>query len=69
MQKLYDQYKVSANEGFASIYLIESAVPALTKSKPVRWQIVALTALGALVFSVLLSIVLEKFNEVKANVA
>lgn len=67
LQKLYDQYKISADEGFASIYLIETATPALTKSKPVRWMIVAFTGLGAFAFSVLLAIILEKFKEVKAN--
>ncbi|MEZ5006787.1 MAG: hypothetical protein R2728_11420 [Chitinophagales bacterium] len=68
LQKLYDQYKISADEGFASIYLIETAAPALTKSKPVRWMIVAFTGLGAFAFSVLLAIILEKFKEVKANI-
>lgn len=67
LQKLYDQYKISADEGFASIYLIETAEPALTKSKPVRWMICAFTAIGAFVFSVLLAIFLEKFKEVQAN--
>ncbi|MCP4123054.1 MAG: hypothetical protein GY751_14980 [Bacteroidetes bacterium] len=67
LKQLYDQYKVSANEGFASIYIIESAAPALAKAKPVRWMIVALTGLGAFVFSVLISILLEKFKLVKEN--
>lgn len=67
LQKLFDQYKISADEGFASIYIIESAQPALTKSKPVRWMICAFAALGAFAFSVLLAIFLEKFKEVKAN--
>jgi len=67
LKQLYDQYKVSANEGFASIYIIENATPALTKAKPVRWMIVALTGLGAFVFSVLMSILLEKFKLVKEN--
>jgi hypothetical protein len=55
LQKLYDQYK------------IESAQPALTKSKPVRWMICAFAAIGSFVFAVLLVIFLEKFKEVKAN--
>lgn len=67
LKQLSDQYKVSADEGFASIYLIESAVPALMKSKPVRWMIVVFTMLGAVVFSVLMAIVLEKFGEVRAK--
>ncbi len=67
LQKLYDQYKISADEGFASIYIIETAQPALTKSKPVRWMICAFAAIGSFVFSVLLAIFLEKFKEVKAN--
>jgi len=67
LQQLYDQYKISADEGFASIYIIEAAQPALTKSKPVRWMICAFAAIGSFVFSVLLAIFLEKFKEVKAN--
>jgi uncharacterized protein involved in exopolysaccharide biosynthesis len=67
LKQLADQYKVSANEGFASIYIIESAAPALVKAKPVRWMIVVLTAIGAFIFAVLLAIFLEKFKTVKAN--
>lgn len=67
LKQLAAQYKVSADEGFASIYIIEAAAPALMKSKPVRWQIVVFTALGALVFSILTAILLEQFKQVKAN--
>lgn len=67
LKQLADQYKVSANEGFASIYIIESAAPALVKAKPVRWMIVVFTTLGAFIFAVLLAIVLEKFKTVKEN--
>jgi len=48
-------------------YIIEAAEPALTKAKPVRWMIVALTGLGAFVFSILMAIFLEKFKTVKEN--
>lgn len=67
LQTLYDQYKVSADEGFTSIYLVETASPALTKSKPVRWMIVALTGLASFFISILLAIFLEKFKEIKEN--
>ena len=62
-----DDDHVSVAIEFASIYIIESAAPALVKSKPVRWMIVAFSAIGAFIFSVLLAIFLEKFKTVKAN--
>lgn len=66
LKQLHDQYKVSANEGFASIYVIEAATPALVKAKPVRWMIVVMTGLGAFSFAALMAILLEKFKTVKA---
>ncbi|NIR95503.1 MAG: hypothetical protein GWO08_18220, partial [Gammaproteobacteria bacterium] len=65
LKQLADQYKVSANEGFRSIYIIEAATPALMKSRPVRWMIVAFTVIGAFLFSALAAVLLENFKHIK----
>ncbi|MCB9032597.1 MAG: hypothetical protein H6553_02050 [Chitinophagales bacterium] len=63
LRNIYKQYKVVAETDFKSLYIIQDAYPAAKKSKPVRWLIVASTAIAALVGSILLAVIIELFKD------
>ena len=62
LMSVRDQYAVSASNDFKTLYIVESPVPAVKKSKPVRWLIVLSTAAAAFVFSSLTALVLELYK-------
>lgn len=61
LQNLKNQYSVSLNNNFTSIYVIEAASMAVKKAYPVRWQIVMLTAIIAFATAVLLAVVYQLY--------
>lgn len=59
------QYRVSNNDKFSSITILEKAVPAEKKSKPIRWLIVLLSTVGGFFFALLATIVATQARYVK----
>jgi uncharacterized protein involved in exopolysaccharide biosynthesis len=63
LQNVKNQYTVSLNNDFTSIYIIEDAAIAIKKSKPVRWQIVLMTAFSAFGVSLLIAVAFHTFSQ------
>lgn len=61
------QYKVSNNDKFSSITILEKAAAAEKKTKPVRWLIVALSILGGFFFSLLASVVVNQIAYIRKS--
>lgn len=59
------QYSVSNNGKFSSVTILEKAVPAEKKSKPIRWVIVLLSTLGTLFFCLVATIVTTQVSYIK----
>jgi hypothetical protein len=62
LNTIRDQYEVSASGNFKTIYVVEAAEPAAKKSSPVRWLIVLLSIVGALVLSSLTALCIELYK-------
>lgn len=65
MKSLKDQYEAASAHKFSSIFIIGEAQPAIKKSKPVRWIIVVASTLAAFFISMLGSIFIEKYKELR----
>ncbi len=65
LNELKNQYSISINDDFNSIYIIEDAAVAVKKSKPVRWQIVLLSCVAAFISATLLAIVFEQIQHAR----
>jgi len=63
LKNLKNQYLVSLNESFTSIYIIEDAAVAIKKSYPVRWQIVLLTAVFAFSTAFFFAVVYQLYEQ------
>jgi uncharacterized protein involved in exopolysaccharide biosynthesis len=61
------QYKVSNNDKFSSITILEKAAPAEKKSKPIRWLIVALSVIGGFLFALLSTVVVNQVNFIRKS--
>lgn len=61
------QYNVSANDKFSSITILEKAVPAEKKSRPVRWILVSVSTIGTFVFCLLLTVVMTQVRYLKGQ--
>ena len=61
------QYKVSNNDKFSSITILEKAAPAEKKSKPIRWLIVVLSVIGGFFFALLSSVVVNQVNFIRKS--
>lgn len=61
------QYNVSANDKFSSITILEKAVPAEKKSKPVRWVLVTVSTLASLIFCLLGLILYSQAKYIKGQ--
>jgi uncharacterized protein involved in exopolysaccharide biosynthesis len=61
------QYKVSNNDKFSSITILEKAAAAEKKSKPVRWLIVILSVLGGFFFSLLSTVVVNQVSYIRKS--
>jgi uncharacterized protein involved in exopolysaccharide biosynthesis len=65
LEASYEQAESDAHTYFTNKFVVESAVKADKKDKPVRWIIVAVSTFGALAFSILLLLMLERINELR----
>lgn len=61
------EHSAALNQPFSSIYMIEEAVPAVKRTKPVRWLIVASATLCSLLAMVFMAVFVEKFKEFKLD--
>jgi LPS O-antigen subunit length determinant protein (WzzB/FepE family) len=61
------QYKVSNNDKFSSITILEKAAASEKKTKPVRWLIVALSILGGFFFSLLTAVVVNQISYIRKS--
>lgn len=61
------QYKVSNNDKFSSITILEKAAPAEKKSKPIRWLIVILSVVGGFFFSLLSAVVISQISYIRKS--
>lgn len=59
------QYRVSNNEKLTSITVLEKAIPAEKRSKPIRWLIVLLSSLGGLIVVLLSTIIVTQYKFIK----
>ena len=66
---LYNQYLLSSQDETSSLQIVEKAYPAEKKSKPVRWLVCVAINFGVLFFALIAVILIEKINEVKAELA
>jgi uncharacterized protein involved in exopolysaccharide biosynthesis len=64
----YDEAKVDAHQHITSVFIVNRAVPAEKKSYPVRWLIVVVSTISALVLGVLAFIVLENISKVHSQI-
>lgn len=62
----YDQAKVDVSETLPASFNINTAFPAEKKSYPTRWLIVAIAALSAFVFTLILILVVDTIKKSKA---
>lgn len=63
LERLLSQYEISSSSKYASIYMVENPSPADKKSKPVRWLIVAATAILSFVLMSVLAVLLDLFKK------
>lgn len=63
---LHSQQLATMEQKFSSLYIVENAVPAVKRTSPVRWIIVATTTLVTLIAMCFIVVFIEKFNEWKA---
>ena len=61
------QYKVSNNDKFSSITILEKAAASEKKTKPVRWLIVTLSILGGFFFSLLAAVVVNQISHIRKS--
>lgn len=61
------QYHVSANDEFASITILEKAVPAEKKKKPIRWLIVLGGFFVSLFFGLIYTLVMDQFLYIRSK--
>ncbi len=68
-QSMYEQYKSTINDAVPTLYILEKAIPAERKSKPIRWLIVLGSALISFVLGTLAVILIERYKYIKAAFA
>ncbi len=64
----YEEAKVDAQENITHKFLLNNAYPAEKKSYPVRWLIVLVSSISALLFSIVLIIGYESFKNIKLEI-
>jgi len=62
---LAEQMKSTLNKDVSSVFVLERAVPAEKKSKPVRWIIVLASVLGAFFLSLVAAALIERFRSME----
>jgi len=60
---IYKQHLSAIHQPYSSVYIIESAVPAVKRIKPVRWLIVVSATLVTLASMMLMAVFIEKFKD------
>jgi uncharacterized protein involved in exopolysaccharide biosynthesis len=63
----YEEAKVDAEQELPQKFIVNSAFAAEKKSYPIRWMIVVVTTLSALMLSVITIIIIESFNKFKKS--
>jgi uncharacterized protein involved in exopolysaccharide biosynthesis len=63
LERLLSQYEISSSSKFASVYMVENPSPADKKSKPVRWLILAATAIISFILMSVLAILIDFFKK------
>jgi len=66
---VYEQAKSDAISTFSHKFKVEDAYPSEKKAYPVRWMIVAVASISALLFSIILLLVIEKIKELRQHKA
>jgi uncharacterized protein involved in exopolysaccharide biosynthesis len=61
----FDEAKVDAEQNITHMFIVNRAVPAEKKSYPVRWLIVVVSTLSAMLASVLILVLLESINSTR----
>lgn len=61
LRNRYIQAKVEAEQDLPNKFIVDSAVPAEKKSKPVRWLIVVISTFSAFIFSLIALLFFENF--------
>lgn len=62
---LADQYEMTANSEFSSLFVLEEAQPADKKKKPVRWIIVVSATLLAFFLSLIAVVLIEQYRDIR----
>lgn len=57
-----DQYAVSSSAAFKTTYVVEEPIPAVKKTKPVRWLIVLATAVAAMFLASFVALLIELYK-------
>lgn len=67
VKMLYDDAVMNANKSITYASVISQPYPADKKAYPVRWVIVALTAIGTLFFSFIAVLIIENYESIRRN--
>jgi uncharacterized protein involved in exopolysaccharide biosynthesis len=68
LKEKYDQAKVDAEQSLPEKFVVDRAFPAEKKSYPVRWIIVAVATLSALIITLLSIALLENFKKIQQTI-
>jgi capsular polysaccharide biosynthesis protein len=66
---LAEQYKSTLNKDMSSVFILETAVPAEKKAKPIRWLVVMIALLSTFGLTLAAAAVIERFRTVQWKVA
>lgn len=64
-QVLYEQTESTINKGVPTVYVLDRAVPAEKKSKPVRWLITTLSVLIIFILTLMAVIFIDQYKYIK----
>ena len=68
LKEKYDQSRVDAEQNLPEKFVVDRAFPAEKKSYPIRWIIVAVATLSALIISLLAIALLENFRKIQNTI-
>jgi len=64
-EAVYEQIKSDATSIFSHKFVVERAYPSEKKAYPVRWLIVAVSAISTFLFAIVLLLILQKVNQLR----
>ncbi len=67
LSKKLERARVDVNSVMSNVFIISHAVPADKKAYPVRWLIVLVSTFGAFVLGCIVLLIVEKYQNQKAN--